>query len=312
MFLEIKNLTKKYNNIEAIKDISFSIEEKEIICILGPSGCGKTTILQSIGGFIKIDKGEIILDNKNIENLEPEDRETATVFQSYGLFPHKTVMENIIYGLKFRKYKKKDALIEGKKMLEILNMQGYENKRVTEISGGEQQRIALGRALIVKPKLLLLDEPFSNLDAKLRIIMREELLRIRDIFNITMIFVTHDQEDAFSIADRIILMNKGKIEQIDTGRNIYSNPKTEFALNFIGSSNINKGKFIRPESIRICENGKEALVIGKTFKGSFMEYIIKFENIKYKMIRLNNEKELQIGDRVFIEMETKQITELII
>lgn len=307
MFLKIKNLTKKYNNIEAIKDISFSAKEEEIICILGPSGCGKTTILQSIGGFIKIDGGEIILDDKNIESLEPEERTIATVFQSYGLFPHKTVIENIIYGLKFRKYKKKDALIEGRKMLEVLNLKGYENKKVTELSGGEQQRVALGRALIVKPKLLLLDEPFSNLDTKLRVNMREELLRIRDLFNITMLFVTHDQEDAFSIADRIILMNKGKIEQIDTARDIYSNPKTEFVLNFIGSANIDNGFFVRPEAIRISPNGEEAIVIGKTFKGSYIEYIIEFKNNKYKMLRLNNEEEFQIGNKIYIEMEKREI-----
>lgn len=307
MFLEIKNLTKRYNNMEALKNISFSAKEKEIICILGPSGCGKTTILQSIGGFVEIDDGEIILDGKNIENMGPEERTIATVFQSYGLFPHKTVMENIIYGLKFRKYKRKDALIEGQNMLEILNLKGYEKKKVTELSGGEQQRVALGRALIVKPKLLLLDEPFSNLDTKLRVIMREELLRIRDLFNITMIFVTHDQEDAFSIADRIILMDKGRIEQIDTARNIYLNPKTEFVLNFIGVANIDDGFFVRPESIKISKNGEEAIVIGKTFKGSYMEYVIEYKNKKYKMIMLNNEEELQIGNKIYIEMEMKEI-----
>lgn len=307
MFLQVKNLTKKYNNIEAIKDISFSAEEKEIICILGPSGCGKTTILQSIGGFIKIDGGEIILDGKNIESLEPEERTTATVFQSYGLFPHKTVIENITYGLKFRKYNKKDALREGMNMLEVLNLKGYENKKVTELSGGEQQRVALGRALIVKPKLLLLDEPFSNLDTKLRITMREELLKIRDHFNITMLFVTHDQEDAFSIADRIILMNKGKIEQIDTARNIYLNPKTEYALRFIGAANIDNGFYVRPEAIKISPDGEEAVVIGKTFKGSFIEYIIEYKNNKYKMLRLNNEEEFKIGSKIYIEMEMREI-----
>lgn len=307
MFLQIKNLTKKYNNIEAIKDISFSAKEKEIICILGPSGCGKTTILQSIGGFIKIDGGEIILDGKNIGNLEPEERSIATVFQSYGLFPHKTVIENITYGLKFRNYKKRDALIEGKKMLEVLNLKGYENKKVTELSGGEQQRVALGRALIVKPKLLLLDEPFSNLDTRLRVTMRDELLRIRDHFNITMLFVTHDQEDAFSIADRIILMNKGKIEQIDTARNIYANPKSEYALKFIGSANMANGFFVRPEAIKISPNGEEATVIGKTFKGSYIEYIIEYKNNKYKMLRLNNEEELEIGNKIYIEMEMREI-----
>ena len=308
MFLNIKNLTKKYNNVEAVKNISFSAEEKEIICILGPSGCGKTTILQSIGGFIKIDRGEIILDGKNIENLEPEEREIATVFQSYGLFPHKTVIENIIYGLKFRKYKKKDAIEEGKKMLEILNLKGYENKKVTELSGGEQQRVALGRALIVKPKLLLIRRAlFKPRYQNLRVSMREELLRIRELFNITMLFVTHDQEDAFSIADRIIVMNKGQIEQIDTARNIYLNPKTEFVLNFIGSANIDNGYFIRPEAIRISENGEEATVMGKTFKGSFIEYIIEYKGNRYKMIRLNNEEEFQINDKIYIEMEMREI-----
>ncbi|NLV88695.1 MAG: ABC transporter ATP-binding protein [Tissierellia bacterium] len=307
MFLNIKNLTKKYNNIEAVNKVSFSAQEKEIICILGPSGCGKTTILQSIGGFIKIDGGEIILDGKNIENLEPEDREIATVFQSYGLFPHKTVIENIIYGLKFRRYKKKDAIEEGKRMLEVLNLKGYENKRVTQLSGGEQQRVALGRALIVKPKLLLLDEPFSNLDTKLRVSMRGELLRIREVFNITMLFVTHDQEDAFSIADRIIVMNKGQIEQIDTARNIYLNPKTEFVLNFIGSANVDNGYFVRPEAIKISEDGEEARVVGKTFKGSFIEYIIEYKNNRYKMIRLNNEEEYEINDKIYIEMEMREI-----
>lgn len=307
MFLNINNLTKKYNSIEAVKNISFSVGEKEIICILGPSGCGKTTVLQSIGGFIQIDNGEIILDGNNIENLEPEERTIATVFQSYGLFPHKTVIENIIYGLKFRRYKKKDALAEGMKMLEVLNLKGYENKKVTELSGGEQQRVALGRALIVKPKLLLLDEPFSNLDTKLRVSMREELLRIRDLFNITMIFVTHDQEDAFSIADRIILMNKGRIEQIDTARSIYLNPKTEFVLKFVGVVNIDRDYFVRPEAIKISENGEEAIVSGKTFKGSFIEYIIEYNNNKYKMLRLNNEEEFQIGTKIYIEMEKREI-----
>ena len=307
MFLKVKNLNKKYNNIEVLKDISFSIGEKEIICILGPSGCGKTTVLQSIGGFIEIDGGEIILDGESIENLGPEEREIATVFQSYGLFPHKTVIENIIYGLKFRGYKKRDAIIEGKSMLEILNLKGYENKSVRQLSGGEQQRVALGRALIVKPKLLLLDEPFSNLDTKLRVSMREELLRIRELFNITMIFVTHDQEDAFSISDRIILMNKGRIEQIDSARNIYLNPRTKFGLNFIGTANMESDYFVRPEGIRVVQGGEEAIIREKTFKGSFIEYIIEYEGKSYKMLRLNNEDELEINDKIEIEIEKRKL-----
>lgn len=192
-------------------------------------------------------------------------------------------------------------------MLEVLNLKGYENKKITELSGGEQQRVALGRALIVKPKLLLLDEPFSNLDANLRVAMLQELLKIRDHFNITMLFVTHDQEDAFSIADRIIVMNKGRIEQIDTARNIYLNPRTEFVLNFIGSANIDSGYFIRPESIKISENGEEAIVVEKSFKGSFVEYIIEYKDSKYKMFRLSNEEELQVGSKIYIEMEMREI-----
>lgn len=307
MFLEINNLKKVYKDVIALNNISFKIKEKEIVSILGPSGCGKTTMLQSIGGFVDIDYGSIILDGENIENKDPEEREVATVFQSYGLFPHKNVMENIIYGLKFKGYNRKDAKIEGKKMLEVLNLSGYENKKVTELSGGEQQRVALGRALIVKPKLLLLDEPFSNLDTNLRVSMRKELIRIRDIFNITMIFVTHDQEDAFSIADRIIIMNKGNIEQIDTAKNIYEKPKSKFVLEFIGTSNISNEYFVRPEDIIISDNGIDALVIDKNYKGALLEYIICVENKKYKMLRLNNEKELEVGNKIKVKMEKRKI-----
>lgn len=307
MFLEVKNVKKEYKEVIALNNISFNVQEKEIISIIGPSGCGKTTILQSIGGFVDIDDGQIILDGENIENKDPEEREVATVFQSYGLFPHKNVIDNITYGLKFKGYNKKEAKIEGKKMLEVLNLSGYENKKVTELSGGEQQRVALGRALIVKPKLLLLDEPFSNLDTNLRYAMRKELIRIRDIFNITMIFVTHDQEDAFSIADRIIIMNKGNIEQIDTAKNIYEKPKSKFVLEFIGTSNISNEYFVRPEDIIISDNGIDALIIDKNYKGALLEYIICVENKKYKMLRLNNEKELEVGNKIKVKMEKRKI-----
>ena len=307
MILEIKNLLKKYDNREVVKNVSFTVERGEIVCILGPSGCGKTTVLNSIGGFIPIDAGEIILDGVNIEGLEAENRPVATVFQSYGLFPHKSVMENIVYGLKFQGYKKSDALLEGEKMLKTLNLSGYGNKKVTSLSGGEQQRVALGRSLIVKPKLLLLDEPLSNLDTKLRVSMREELLRIRDLFEISMIFVTHDQEDAFSISDKIILMNKGSIEQIDRARELYLNPKTEFALDFIGNANIFEESYVRPEAIIVAETGQEGLVRKKTFKGFFIEYEVEVEKRLYKMIRLNREAEYELGDKILIEMEERKI-----
>lgn len=307
MFLEVKNISKGYNNIEVLSNISFSVGEGEIISILGPSGCGKTTILQSIGGFVDIDRGQIDLDGQRIESLPAESREVATVFQSYGLFPHKTVMENIIYGLKFRHYKKARALEEGEKMLKLLNLESYGDKPVTKLSGGEQQRVALGRALIVKPKLLLLDEPFSNLDTRLRVTMREELLRIRDIFNITMIFVTHDQEDAFSIADRIILMNKGHIDQIARGKDLYEHPKTKFGLEFIGGANIEGDYYIRPEGIVLDPDGVEVRVVKATFKASIIEYILERDNRYYKMLRLNNEEEFLVGSKLLVKMEKRKI-----
>ncbi|WP_300411130.1 ABC transporter ATP-binding protein [Lagierella sp.] len=308
MFLEIINLKKKYKDKYALKDVSFTCDEKSILCLLGPSGCGKTTILQCIGGFTEITEGDIKIQGRSIVNIPAEDRPIATVFQSLGLFPHMTVLENITYGLKFRKVSKKARIEEGRQMLKLLNLEGYDNKKVTDLSGGEQQRVAIGRALIVKPKILLLDEPFSNLDTKLRESLRMELLRIRDIFGITIIFVTHDQEDAFTIADDIILMNKGVIEQKGTGREIYNHPKTKFSMEFVGRSNkIDENHFNRPERIIEDENGVEVTVKSKIFKGAFIEYSLDYKDKDYKMVKLNDEKELQIGDRIRVKLPKNKI-----
>lgn len=309
MYLEVKDLRKKYDEKEALKGVSFTAAEREIVCILGPSGCGKTTILQSLGGFVSADAGQIVLDGADITKTRAEERPIATVFQSYGLFPHKSVLENIIYGLKFKRMRRKDALAEGIKMLEILNLHGYENKRVTELSGGEQQRVALGRSLIIRPKLLLLDEPFSNLDAKIKNFMRAELLRIRDIFSITTLFVTHDQEDAFTIADQIILMNEGEIVQIDTARNLYMMPQTEFALDFIGRSVRNGDVYVRPEGVKpdSAEGKNTGIITGKLFKGSFVEYTIQVQDENYLMMRLSSEPEFEPGDRIFVDVERRKL-----
>ncbi len=315
IFLEVSNLSKIYGEKKAIDGISFSLEKGSMTCILGPSGCGKTTILRCLGGFEEPDGGSIVLDGRDILSLNPEERPTSTVFQSYGLFPHKSVIDNVVYGLKFKKYSKKKALEEGLEILQMVGLSDYENRRIQELSGGEQQRVALARSLVVKPDLLLLDEPFSNLDAKLRLTMREEIQRIQKNFNVTTIFVTHDQEDAFSVADNIILMNKGKIEQISNPIDIYKHPNGKFPLHFIGRSNIRKEdkgvEFVRPEAIEISkmpgEDLKEARILKRIFKGPIVEYIVDLKGESLVAIELSSREMYEVGDRVFLDFKIKTI-----
>lgn len=315
MFLKVNNLTKIYENKKAADDISFELERGSMTCILGPSGSGKTTILRCLGGFEKPESGSIILDNKELLNLNPEERPISTVFQSYGLFPHKSVLENIIYGLKFKGIRKRESIKEGQEMLEIVGLGGYDNRRINQLSGGEQQRVALARSLIIKPDLLLLDEPFSNLDAKLRLVMRDEIQRIQKSFNITTVFVTHDQEDAFSVADQIILMNDGRIEQISSPMEIYNNPKGVFPLNFLGRSNIKNVKgqieFIRPEEIKLhdksLENTIEGIIEKRIFKGAIIEYHILIKDTKIMAIELSGDNMYHEGDMVYLDFKYKKI-----
>lgn len=312
MFIKVENLTKKFGDLIAVDNLSFEVNKSELICVLGPSGCGKTTVLKTIGGFLKPEVGKIYIDGEDITNLAPEKRPVSTVFQSYALFPHMTVIQNVIYGLKFRDYSKKAALIKGEEYLDIVGLRKEKNKKVTQLSGGQQQRVALARSLIINPKVLLLDEPLSNLDAKLRIRMRDEIKAIQRRFNITMIFVTHDQEEALSIADRILIMNKGRLEQIGTPEEIYNNPRTEFVLNFIGWSNLIEStngdlKFIRPERIIIdSKKGEiEGVIEEKLFLGSIIHYKIKTKSKVYK-VQKNNDglNDYNIGDKVYISIET--------
>ena len=211
MYLEVRNLKKSYGKNLVLNGVSFGAEKGELLCILGESGCGKTTTLNSIGGFINIDEGDIVIDNQNVTNLDASVRPTSTVFQSYGLFPNMTVIENVTYGLKIRKVNKKKRNEIGMKYLEIVSLIDVANKNVEDISGGQKQRVALARALIVNPKVCLLDEPLSNLDYNLRVKMRKEIKEIQKQIGITMIFVTHDIEEAIAIADKVIIMQKGKI-----------------------------------------------------------------------------------------------------
>ncbi len=301
MFLEVTNLKKLYHHIPAVDDVSFQVEEGKLLTILGPSGCGKTTILRALGGFIPLNSGKILLDGTDITKLPPEDRPVSTVFQSYGLFPHMTVLENIIYGLKFSNVPKIKARELGMNMIERVHLKGQEHKKPTELSGGQQQRVAVARGLIKRPKLLLLDEPLSNLDAKLRLELREEIRAIQREFNITTVFVTHDQEEAFSIADQIMLMNEGRIVQFSNPRELYDRPESWFSLDFIGSVNYDaeNSRYARLEDVIFDPSGEEMVILSKAFKGQSIEYVLETPDKKrVRLVTLNNAREYETGDRV--------------
>lgn len=308
MYLRIENLKKIFEENRGIEKIDFSIEKGELISLLGPSGCGKTTLLNIIGGFLKPDNGKIYLEDRDITDIPPEKRDISTVFQSYALFPHLNVLENIKYGLKYKKLTKKEQNELALEYLKIVGLDGYEKKSIQELSGGQQQRVALARALVLYPKVLLLDEPFSNLDAKLKISMREELKELQKNLKISMIFVTHDQEEALSISDKVVVMNNGRIEQIGTPEEIYYSPINDYVANFIGKSNfiLKDGvkKLIRPENIKIEKNQKgNWKVINKEFMGAYT--ILKIRNGREELyVNIQGEKgrEYKLEDLVEISM----------
>ncbi|MDO4265472.1 MAG: ABC transporter ATP-binding protein [Eubacteriales bacterium] len=255
-YIELKNLNKAFGEKVVVNDLNLSLERGKILCLLGPSGCGKTTTLRMIGGFLEADSGSICLDGEEISALPPEGRPVATVFQSYALFPNMTVIENVMYGLKFKGINRAKAREIALSKLEVTGLADYAGARVNEISGGQQQRVALARALAVEPKVLLLDEPLSNLDAKLRIRMRDELKELQKQLDMTMIFVTHDQEEAMVLADSIAIMHDGYLIQTGPPREVYDHPATQFAMEFLGSANrltLSSGEviYLRPEKLRI-------------------------------------------------------------
>lgn len=237
-FVSLDNIRVSYDGkTDILKDLQLSIEQGELVSLLGPSGCGKTTTLRTIAGLIEPNDGTFIVDNQDLTRVPVHKRNFGMVFQSYALFPHLTIRENVEFGLKLRRESKTSIKEKVNRMLEITGLNEFAERYPKQLSGGQRQRVALARALVIEPKLLLLDEPLSNLDAKLRVTMRIEIKRIQRKLGITTVFVTHDQEECFSISDKVAVMNKGVIEQFDTPEKIYQNPKTEFVARFIGFEN---------------------------------------------------------------------------
>ena len=330
--------TKK--EFKAVDSVNLTIDPGEFVTLLGPSGCGKTTTLRMIAGFESPDEGEIYLGDEPINALTPNKRDTAMVFQSYALFPHMTIFDNVAYGLKLRKLPKEEIRNKVFQMLDLVGLEGMENRYTNQLSGGQQQRVALARALVVEPGVLLFDEPLSNLDAKLRVQMRTEIRRIQQQLGITAIYVTHDQSEAMAISDNIILMKKGVIAQMGTPTEIYYHPNSEFVADFIGECNFLKGTISRvgngeasvkvngvdvdvvtDKSVRPGDEGEivlrpEAIVIGDTgllpckvelscFMGSYQNYHVRVGDTLVKITDNCpiNKKVFNVGDNAYISFD---------
>jgi iron(III) transport system ATP-binding protein len=236
--VQLTRITKRFGAVRAIDGISLTVAEGEFFTLLGPSGCGKTTLLRSIAGFHTPDAGEIRFGDRVVNSVPAHRRETGMVFQNYALFPHLSVYDNVAYGLRARRIDGAEVACRVAEILKSVQLEGLERRSPSQLSGGQQQRVALARALVIAPQILLMDEPLSNLDAKLRVSMREEIRRLQKRLGITTIYVTHDQEEAMAVSDRIAILNRGRVEQVDTPAGIYFRPASRFAAEFMGASNI--------------------------------------------------------------------------
>ena len=321
--IELRQINHYYGKDQALENINLTIEEGEFFTLLGPSGCGKTTILRILGGFISPSSGNIFVSDKDITNLGPEKRNMGTVFQNYALFPNMTVEENVAYGLKIKKLPKNTIKEKCDFYLELAGLTDYRKKRVDELSGGQQQRVAIARALAIEPTMLLLDEPMSNLDVALRIKMREEIREIQQKIGITTLFITHDQQEALAISDKIAVMDKGRVLQVGTPMEVYKNPANDFVANFVGTSNYieesqynnfnikNTEKpyiYKRPEEMILVESTDEngfvkVTIESKRFLGPLLEYTVLHNEKRYNVAMLNrnnNESKLQVGNIAYL------------
>ena len=328
----------------AVKDTSLTIEPGSFVTLLGPSGCGKTTTLRMIAGFESPDEGEIYLGDEPINELTPNKRDIAMVFQSYALLPHYNVFDNVAYGLKLRKVPKEEIKDRVMKILDLVELTGMEGRMTNQLSGGQQQRVALARALVIEPSVLLFDEPLSNLDAKLRVTMRTEIRRIQQEVGITAIYVTHDQSEAMALSDNIIIMNKGVVAQMGTPQEIYYHPVNEFVADFIGEANFLKGKMtgrrgdlvtldiegnplevegndrmevgseytlvLRPEAATLADKGGlPCEVVLSCFMGSYQNYHVMVGNTLVKLEEHNpkNKHIYAVGDNCSLVFDPKSV-----
>ena len=334
--IELKGITKSYGKDTILDNLSLNIKKNEFLTLLGPSGCGKTTTLKIIAGFETADSGQVVFEHNIINDIPPYERQLNTVFQKYALFPHMNVYENIAFGLKLKKMPKDVIDQKVKEMLKLVALEGYENRDIEALSGGQQQRVAIARALVNEPKVLLLDEPLGALDMKLRKGMQIELKRIQQKLGITFIFVTHDQEEALTMSDTIVVMNKGEIQQMGSPEDIYNEPANSFVAKFIGESNIVDGIMlddfkvefggrifdcvdkgfekneaievvIRPEDFEMVkyENGMlKGTVTSVIFKGVHYEIEVKDENHTWI---LHNTKHAEIGSKIGLSLDPESI-----
>lgn len=291
--IKLQNIEVKYNDFTAIKDLTLNIDRGEFFTFLGPSGCGKTTTLRAIAGFVQPSRGSIILNSKDVTLLKPEERNFGIVFQNYALFPHMTVFENIAFGLRVRHEKKQFIADQVKKYATMVGVNDHLQKRVTALSGGQQQRVAIARSIIMEPEILLMDEPLSNLDAKLRTSMRDELKKLQRTLGITTVYVTHDQEEALTISDRIAVFKNGVVEQIGKPEDIYTFPQTESVCCFVGNSNRLTHKIMS----HVQEQSPAS-----NFNVNSTSYIRK------EKLQLSNDLDLTLTDKILLNGEVTAIT----
>ena len=341
--VKFENITKKFNETTAVDNVSCKFEAGTLTTLLGPSGCGKTTSLRIIAGLERATSGKILVDDEDVTLLPATDRDVSMVFQSYALFPHMSVIENVSYGLKMVNVNKEEYIQKSLETLKLVNLEGYENRMPSELSGGQQQRVAVARAIVLEPKVLLFDEPLSNLDAKLRRQVREDIREIQQKLGVTTIYVTHDQEEALAISDKVIVMNNAVIAQEGSPKDLYNFPQNKFVANFIGDANVIKAEILnkqlnsynlkiaemkikvqsdknlektvyvalRPEKISINKDKKEnsihATVNNASFVGSSYQYILNSDAGKLFVISGETNDIFKVGEEVFLSINDQEV-----
>lgn len=334
----LDNLSKRFGDFTALSSVSLNVAAEEFLTLLGPSGCGKTTILKLVSGFLHPSEGRVLINGRDVTAVPPEGRDTALCFQSYALFPHLTVRENLEFGPRQKRLPGAERRVRVDDVAEKLDLAAQMDKLPNALSGGQQQRVSLGRALVMRPSVILFDEPLSNLDAKLRDQVRIEIRRIQKDYGLTAIYVTHDQAEALAMSDRIVVLNNGRIEQVDSPEDLYAAPRTRFVADFIGDANLLQGTIVneiapghwqvntalgmfnvasetspsthsvdlcwRPEHARITTDGIPAVVMHRAFQGHYTDLMVETEGVRYRVQA--NSVSAREGDTIYIQIPTER------